>query len=87
MTVNDTGLALLPEKYRFQVIQIVVLVITNILKREYSAENWTDEKSWRQLKSQENTVEDGLEWFMGIKGYVELTNGIGGYDTRNGYRA
>ena len=34
MTVNDTGQALLPEKYRFRVIQIVVLVITNILKRE-----------------------------------------------------
>ena len=34
MTVNGTGLALLPEKYRLQVIQIVVVAITNIFKRE-----------------------------------------------------
>lgn len=34
MTVNGTGLALLPEKYRLQVIQIVVVAITSILKGE-----------------------------------------------------
>ena len=34
MTVNGTGLALLPEKYRLQVIQIVVVAVTNILKGE-----------------------------------------------------
>ena len=34
MTVNGTGLALLPEKYRLQVIQIAVVAITNILKGE-----------------------------------------------------
>ena len=34
MMVNGTGLALLPEKYRRQVIQIVVVAITSILKGE-----------------------------------------------------
>lgn len=34
MTVNGTGLALLPEKYHLHVIQIVAVPITNILKRE-----------------------------------------------------
>ena len=34
MTVSGTGLALLPEKYRLLVIQIVVVAITNILKGE-----------------------------------------------------
>ena len=34
MMVSGTGLALLPGKYRLQVIQIVILVITNILKGE-----------------------------------------------------
>ena len=34
MTVNGTGLALLPEKYHPHVIQIVVIAITHILKGE-----------------------------------------------------
>lgn len=34
MTVNGTDLALPPEKYRLQVIQIVVVAITNIFKGE-----------------------------------------------------
>ena len=38
MTVNGTGLALLPEKYRLQVIQIVVVAVTNILKGEKQRE-------------------------------------------------
>lgn len=34
MTVNGTGLALLPEKYHLHVIQIVVVAISHILKGE-----------------------------------------------------